>query len=243
MDTKRRALWILLFLVSGVLYYLMFGDNQTVWNLSGSKFRVEEVRVFRIIDGDTVELNDSRKVRLLGINAPETGKNWAEEARIFLKNFENQTLSLSYKETDKYGRTLGYLESGQISLNEMLAEKGLAHMYYYEPDGYYERIKHAEERARQERKGIWMKSNRSGCIELVELRYQESTRCKNQERLILRNTCDEFSVLIKDDATHEFEERIPQGLFAKNFSCIFNDAGDSLFISDDSGLLVFFRYP
>ncbi len=245
MKKSKKILWILLFLVSGILYYLLFGEGQTIGNviLGENDFIREEVFVKRVIDGDTVELEDLRKVRMLGINTPEKGKFMSNESILFTKNLENKSVFLEYQEKDKYGRVLGYLFLEEISVNEELVRIGLAHSYYYAEDHYSESVRRAEALAREEKIGIWQDSNNFGCIELVELKYEEDNkRCTNREQLKLDNQCNEIEVLIKDDATHEFVEKIPRGRFVKNFSCVFNDAGDSLFIWDDSGLLIFYRY-
>lgn len=243
MEKSRKFLWVLLFFVSGILYYLFFGFEPPVGNVVSSGFIQEEVFVSRIIDGDTVELSDSRKVRMLGINTPEKGRFMSSESIAFTKLMENQTAILEYKEEDRYGRVLGYLFFKGNNMNEELVSRGLAHLYYYEKDIYYETLKRAEETARNGKKGIWQESKNFGCLELIELQYKEpSGRCKNEEQLILENHCSTLNVLIKDDATHEYLEKIPSGTFTQNFSCIFNDAGDSLFIWDDTGLLTWWRY-
>ena len=43
------------------------------------------VQVQRVIDGDTIKLEDGQDVRLIGINAPETGRPGAAEATQFAK--------------------------------------------------------------------------------------------------------------------------------------------------------------
>ena len=75
----------------------------------------EEAQVTRIIDGDTIEINRNESVRLLGINSPERGEPYYNEAKEFL---ENRTLNKSVKleygkdKTDRYGRTLAYVFLG-----------------------------------------------------------------------------------------------------------------------------------
>ncbi len=244
MEKQKKVLWVLLFFVSGILYYFLFGMGEITGEVTNSGFIREQVFITRVIDGDTVQLNDSRKVRMLGVNTPEKGKFMSDKAIEFTKRLENETATLEYKEKDKYGRILGYLLFEEENHNFGLLRNGFAHAYYYEKDFYYESAMEMEELARQEKKGIWQDSANFGCLTLIELKYKEDgKRCTNKEQLILRNDCWEIEVLIKDDATHDSIEKISKGTFTKNFSCVFNDAGDSLFIWDDSGLLVFYRYP
>ena len=44
--------------------------------------------ISRVIDGDTVELEDGRTIRLLNINTPEKGRPFSDEATDFLKEYE-----------------------------------------------------------------------------------------------------------------------------------------------------------
>ena len=74
----KNLLLILLFLVSGLFYYSITGN---------STLEVQNAVVQRVIDGDTLVLEDQRKVRLKGINTPEKSTIYFEEAKNFLKNY------------------------------------------------------------------------------------------------------------------------------------------------------------
>ncbi|MDX1694921.1 MAG: thermonuclease family protein [Ketobacteraceae bacterium] len=77
----------------------------------------QEVQVREVFDGDTVQLADGRKVRLIGINTPELARDerpeepLAREARVALAVWQGKTLRLLTGEErkDRYGRTLGHL--------------------------------------------------------------------------------------------------------------------------------------
>lgn len=212
---------------------------------SVSEVEYRYVNVSRVIDGDTFEAeteDGTEKFRLLGINTPEKNQPFYEEAKQFLKQFENKTLKLEDFGKDKYQRTLGYVYYNNQLINKQILENGLGNLYYYEQDSHYNEMKKAEERARNKELGIWKKSDNFGCIQLIELQYQEQERCKNQEQLILKNNCETINAILKDDATHIYNLRLDNGLSTKNFSCIWNDDGDSLYLSDESGLLLFYRY-
>lgn len=104
-------------------------------------------RVLRVIDGDTIEveidlgfyLTITQKIRLEGINAPETRTSNSEEKENGLKSKEwlknklasCKDLIIKTKKEDKYGRVLGtiYIGSDNISLNEMILSEGLAVSY------------------------------------------------------------------------------------------------------------------
>lgn len=201
--------------------------------------------VTHIVDGDTldVEIGETvQRLRLLGINTPEKKNPGYQEAKDYLMQYEGKNIELEDRGKDKYQRSLAYVYYQNKLINSEILRKGLANLYVYEKDENYQGLKKAEEEAREQERGIWKKSSNYGCLELVSLKYKEQKRCKNQEQLILKNNCDNLRITLKDDATHIEKTELSPGIVIKNFSCIFNDDGDSLFIWDDSGLLLFERY-
>lgn len=228
---NKTIILIVLFLSTGILYYNYTSPTKIITN----------TKIIRVIDGDTLE-TEIGKIRLLGINTPEKNQPYYEEAKQFLNIYENKTILIESKEKDKYNRTLAYAFYGNILLNKQLLEQGLAHTYYYEKDKYYKELKKAEQKAQKNQIGIWKQSINSNCIQLLELKYKETKRCTNQEQLKLLNNCNELNITIKDQATHTYKETIPKGVFTKNFSCIWNNDGDTLFIYDNSGMILYYEY-
>lgn len=125
-----------------------------------------EIRVKRIIDGDTIELEDGQRVRYIGINTPESVdprravQCFGKEAAAFNRELvEGKTVRLEkdVSETDRYGRSLRfvYLEDGTL-VNERLVSEGYAYASPYAPDISKKDIfKKAENKAREEKKGLW----------------------------------------------------------------------------------------
>lgn len=232
----KPILLTILFLSSCIFYYQITGNAIT---------ETSNKIVARVIDGDTLELTNGQKIRFKGINTPEKSMPFSKEATEFVRELiEDKSVQIESHGTDKYGRILAFLFIDGKNINKALLNEGLATLYYYEKDNYYNDFKQAEEFARLNRKGLWKKSPNTKCLELIQLKYQEEpTRCSNDELLVLENSCGEMELTIKDDATHIYKETIPKGTFTKKFSCIWNDAGDSLYIFDEKGLLIFYRYP
>ncbi|HOM17114.1 MAG TPA: thermonuclease family protein [Thermoguttaceae bacterium] len=121
----------------------------------------------RVIDGDTFELSDGVRVRLIGVDAPELGRAgqspepFSREATLFAENFlASGPVRLEddpYERQDRYGRRLAYVWVGQRMLNEELVRAGLAR---HRPEfNYLEerkwRFALAEQEARQARRGLW----------------------------------------------------------------------------------------
>lgn len=200
------------------------------------------VNLTRVIDGDTIAIDTGEHVRLLGINTPEKKQPFHDEAMNFLKHWEGKQIEVEEHGKDKYGRILGYIFYNGDLLNKNQLENGYANLYYYGTDKYYSGMKTAEQEARDAGIGLWKKSENFGCIELARLNYIEKERCHNQEQLTLNNRCQEMQIIIKDDANHIYNLNIDNGIFTKNFSCVWNDEGDTMTIRDESGLLLFYRY-
>ena len=121
--------------------------------------------VTRVIDGDTIEVNIDGtiyKVRYIGIDTPEFGEPWANEAtRLNRQLVEEKTVRLEkdISETDRYGRLLRYVYVDDVFINAELVRQGLAWSKAYEPDIKYQDIlEEAEAEARQAKIGIWQES-------------------------------------------------------------------------------------
>jgi endonuclease YncB( thermonuclease family) len=233
----KKVVVIFIIIISGIFYYQLATDE-------GSDYVT--ATVVRVIDGDTIELENGQKVRMLGINTPEKSQAFSDEATEFLNGkVLNKEIQLELHGTDKYGRFLGYVFVGGQNVNEQILGQGFGTLYYYGRDDYYNDLKKAEENARSSGIGLWIKSPKSDCIKLIDLTYEETPkRCTNTEELVLENTCDEdLKLIIKDDATHIYDETLlANSIFKKNYSCIWNDDGDSVYVSDEEGMVLFYRY-
>ena len=128
----------------------------------------ERVQVVYVYDGDTVKLNDGRRLRLIGINTPEISDKdqptqpLADAARAALQHLldtNNRILLLQYgqQDHDHYGRLLAhaFLEDGD-NVAVRLLQQGLATTLVVPPNNRaadcYQRI---ENEARLDRKGLW----------------------------------------------------------------------------------------
>lgn len=127
---------------------------------------VHEVR--RAVDGDTLLLTSGARVRLQGINTPETVRPdspvepFGPEASQFTKDFIEKAghhvrLTFSMERKDRYDRFLAYVWNGDAMLNEELLRAGLAYARrdYRYSDAMKLRFSQAQEEARQAHRGIW----------------------------------------------------------------------------------------
>ncbi len=218
----------------------------------------ETINVTRIVDGDTID-SSIGKIRLLGINSPEKGEKYYQEAKDFLEEeVLNKNVGLEYgkDKTDRYGRTLAYLHLKGENINLKEVEEGFAN--YYFPSGkdiHYNEFKIAWESCIEENKFLCESSiDKCGnCIEL-ELNY-------NSQEVILYNgcnyDCDLNNWAIKDEGRKNFvlqdfvlekgkEIKIKTGegedtseiLYWKGETYVWTRTGDTLFLRDGLGKLV-----
>jgi micrococcal nuclease len=121
--------------------------------------------VKRVVDGDTIELSDGRKVRYIGVDTPELhhptkgvqcfGKEAMEKNKELV---EGKTIKMvkDVSETDRYKRLLRYVWVDTTFVNEFLAKEGFARQATFPPDvRYVELFKSAAEQARLQNKGLW----------------------------------------------------------------------------------------
>jgi micrococcal nuclease len=125
-----------------------------------------ELAVRRVVDGDTILFEPDMRVRLIGVNAPESVKPdspvepFGPEASAFTKEFlRGGTAQLEYdrEKFDQYGRPLAYVWVGDRMLNEELLRAGLARWERnYNYSGEKKQVfRAAEQEARDAKRGIW----------------------------------------------------------------------------------------
>ena len=133
---------------------------------------VDIFNVIRVIDGDTFVLDNGTekgdKVRLIGIDAPETrnsGKRkigfYGKEAKEYLTNLiadKQIRLQFDVGKRDRYGRLLAYVYLGDLFINAELVKRGYAQVYTVPPNvKYAELFVELEREARKARRGLWKK--------------------------------------------------------------------------------------
>ncbi len=108
----------------------------------------------RVIDGDTIQLNDGRKVRLLDIDAPEIKQPWGLQSKKFLADLiEGKEIELIGSKKDRYGRTLATIKLGDLDVNKRLVEMG--HAWHYRRYSKSKEFAELELKARAKGLGLW----------------------------------------------------------------------------------------
>lgn len=128
---------------------------------SWARGATEKVEVARVIDGDTFQTQDGRKVRLVGINTPERSSKdpLHDRATALLRELvegAEVTLELDQEKLDQYGRTLAYVHKGDLFVNGELVRRGLAYCYTWEPNtAHRDELIGWQREARLGKAGLW----------------------------------------------------------------------------------------
>lgn len=185
---RLKKIIFLFFLLFSSINFLLYGSEPAkVYHSEEAKFSIPfgktydytNILVKRVIDGDTIQLENGERLRLIGIDTPEmhesdklyrdsqrtrqdirTIKELGRRAYQFTKNLvEAKRVSLEFdvEKRDKYGRLLAYvyLKDGTF-LNAKIVEEGYASLMTVPPN-----VKYADlflklyQQARQNRRGLW----------------------------------------------------------------------------------------
>tara|TARA_R110002072_G_scaffold927_1_gene7369 strand:+ start:17079 stop:17651 length:573 start_codon:yes stop_codon:yes gene_type:complete len=126
----------------------------------------EQWRVVRVVDGDTLVLQNDERVRLIGVDTPETKhptkpvEPFGPEASSFTKRaVEGKVVQLKFdrEKRDRYQRLLAYVYLDDWCLNEELIRAGYSRCITRYPfdRSMKARFQLAENEARTSRRGLW----------------------------------------------------------------------------------------
>ncbi len=133
--------------------------------------RDEQAQVARVVDGDTLILRDGRKVRLVGVNTPETakpdspGEPLAEEAKAAVQSLlplgSIVQLRFDHTPADRHGRTLAHVYTADgRNVGEELLTRGLASAITVPPNLWQHPCYFAAEKtAHDAKRGLWQLSS------------------------------------------------------------------------------------
>ena len=171
---KKMTSLVVIVVVLGVLAFQYINQTGPFQNnganTSTGPHDSEKVHVSRVVDGDTFvaenDNNEQLKVRLIGVDTPETVKPntpvqpYGKEASDYTKkHLTNKDVYLEYdkEKEDRYGRTLAYVWLDDKTMyNEQLVKQGLAREKYYSPNGKYrEAFEKSEDIAKEKKLNIW----------------------------------------------------------------------------------------
>jgi micrococcal nuclease len=132
---------------------------------AGSRSGYEEVTVRRVVDGDTIELADGRRVRYIGIDTPEmVGADGepecygpeAEARNRELVEGETVELGRGIENRDRFGRLLRYVFIDGVFVNAQLVAEGYAYASGIGPERRFRQVfTQLEQYSRLRKRGLW----------------------------------------------------------------------------------------
>ena len=131
--------------------------------------------VSRIVDGDTIDVRigtKSDRIRVLGIDTPERGRCFSNQAtaetkRLALTKRVQLVTDPSQALRDRYGRLLAYVVlPGSHDVGQALVAGGFARVYVYnnKPFARVAVYRHAETSAKAAKKGLWRTCVAAGTV-------------------------------------------------------------------------------
>lgn len=244
---------------------LLLAACQPVELDGGSSGPDEIATVTWIYDGDTIEVDLSGSftdVRLMGINAPDVGECFFDEALAYLiRSLEGRQVDLEVIGDDQYGRTLAYVWVDGAPVNLDLVERGFA--IATTPDGDDRdgaAILEAEEEARSRQRGMWgeMVCGANGLIPDLNLQvdpFQEFVTIENLdpapvelERWVLRDESSRHRYTFADGTTLSPGETVritsSDDGWDPGEPRVWNNDGDMAMVLDEHGrVIAVSRYP
>ena len=130
LNLGRRNIFLIILLGGFALFYLLTTGGQEV--------TVRKANVTAVIDGDTVVVDSTQRVRLMGIDSTEVGSECYNEAKDWLTQKINGTeVRMEIVGQGTYNRNLSYIFYKDANINKMLVRRGLAYTHYFDLDGKY----------------------------------------------------------------------------------------------------------
>ena len=222
----------------------------------------QSAEVTRVVDGDTIELSDSTRIRLIVINTPEKDEMFYAEAKANMENLvlnKQVYLQKDVSDKDKYGRSLRFVFTADRFVNAEQISAGLASSYEYFPDLKYSFLFNClEKQAKLENLGIWKGYGMYNFSASIKQNPDTSSN-PNDEYVVLTNLGDLVDMngwKMKDEATHIYtfgELELATGSSVRIYSgsgtdtndtkywnqktTVWNNDGDTVFLRDAQGNL------
>lgn len=207
---------------------------------------LEKVTINRVIDGDTLKLDDGRTVRLLNINTPEKGAAFSKESTSFLAAFVNKSVRIDSTGLDRYNRVLARIYAPEY-LNLEIVKNGLATTFLVDSSETKE-FASAEQQAISQSLGMWKRSKYYGCINAKVYPKEEKVLInilcnvdlsgwylRDESRKIYKIP----SISTKEVTIYSTSGKDTQSSLFWNAGNVWNDDRDSLYIFDEKDALVF----
>ena len=150
----KKVILILMMILNGLFIDISSVEAQKIYsNIPGI--------VVKVYDGDTITLQNNSgiyKIRLAGIDAPESRQAYGNVSRNYLYNMvRDRFVYAEVYNKDRYGRYVAKIMLDNTDVNAEMLRAGLAwHYKQYDRNLEYARL---EQEAKRNRRGLWMEKN------------------------------------------------------------------------------------
>lgn len=195
---------IFIAIIFSSLYIQNTDEEQPSPQVSGQSTHPQETAtVTQVKDGDTITLSDGRTIRYIGINTPEKGQPYGDQAtkenrRLVLG--KEVSLEFDEEKQDMYDRTLAYVYVDDVFVNHHLVNRGLALTETVPPNEKYEpQFLEAEADAKTNCRGLWeglcegVGEDSVSCIIIADIHADaegNDNTNKNGEWITINNRCN-----------------------------------------------------
>lgn len=118
-------------------------------------------KVVGVTDGDTITVlvnKESIKLRLEGIDAPESGQSFGTKSKQALSEMVfGKQVTIKKTGEDRYGRTLGVVVVGDVDANAKMIQDGWA--WHFKKYNDEDRLAKLELEARNAKRGLWAEAS------------------------------------------------------------------------------------
>jgi micrococcal nuclease len=189
---------------------------------TASQERGTRARAIRVIDGDTLTVHTAAgtsTVRLIGIDAPETGAGYGTRECFSAQATEKLRELVAQREVhlqadptqqnrDRYGRLLRYILVDGTNINREMVRRGYAHEYTYRiPYQEQASFRRAERKAREHDRGLFAPGTCSGNTDAPADKQPNIGTFRSDMQQPSNHTCSYNAYDCSDFSSHEQAQR------------------------------------
>lgn len=142
-----KKIFLFILLLSGIVSFTL--------NLYFYQYIKKQNTVIKVVDGDTFQLISGKRVRLLGVDAPEYDRCGGKEARQRLKELIlNKVVRLKEEQPESFGRSLALVYQNNRFINQIILQEGWG-VPDYRKNSQREKLTRAYHQAKEKKRGIF----------------------------------------------------------------------------------------